>query len=203
MLKIKKKIDNKLDLKDKADYYYECYKNIVSFKKSIERDYLKLGIYLKMVKDYKLYEVNGLTWTSFLAQPEINLSREWANKLIKITEKFMIDINKDDYLIQLSNVGVSKLSLVLPLLEKNYKTKEELIDEIVNLSYRDTKEYVKEVLGINNGIDVYNKAEAIKQKISELIKFLDSLNQEGIIQILDLNKLKIKVEEFIIKSFVE
>jgi len=113
------------------------YENIISVKNRIGKDLLVLGKLLKINHDNKYYQtLNYDTWESFLAMPELSMSRFWAFKLIKVYEVWVDKYNVEPAKL---NIDLEKLWLVstMGLNEHNY---EEMLEKARSLSRSDLRQ---------------------------------------------------------------
>ena len=113
------------------------YENIISVKNRIGKDLLVLGKLLKANHDNKYYRtLNYDTWESFLAMPELSMSRFWAFKLIKVYEVWVDKYNVEPAKL---NIDLEKLWLVstMGVNEDNY---EEMLEKARTLSRSDLRQ---------------------------------------------------------------
>ena len=113
------------------------YENIIGVKNRIGKDLLILGQLLKINHDNKYYKtLNYDTWESFLAIPELSMSRFWAFKLMKVCETWI-----DKYSVSPAklNIDLEKLWLTttMGLNENNY---EEMLEQARSLSRSDLRQ---------------------------------------------------------------
>jgi len=114
------------------------YENIISIKNRIGKDLLILGKLLKINHDNHYYRtLNYDTWESFLAMPELSMSRFWAFKLIKVYEVWIDKYNVEP--AKLNNIDLEKLWLAttMGLNEDNY---EEMLEKARTLSRSDLRQ---------------------------------------------------------------
>jgi len=113
------------------------YENIISVKNRIGKDLLVLGKLLKVNHDNKYYRtLNYDTWESFLAMPELSMSRFWAFKLIKVYEVWVDKYNVEPAKL---DIDLEKLWLVstMGVNEDNY---EEMLEKARTLSRSDLRQ---------------------------------------------------------------
>lgn len=100
-------------------------------------DLKKSGAYKKAVGD-------GIdTWDDYISQPEINLSRAEADRLMQIYEQFVLIRGIDRE--RLSEVPIKNLHYLLPLAKKGGANIEELLDAAATLRQHDFKARVGEL----------------------------------------------------------
>jgi len=85
------------------------------------------------------------TWDDYISQPEINLSRGEADRLIQIYETFVLrfEISEEE----LSEVPIKNLHYLLPLAKKSYDmdAMQEMVESAKTLSQKDFKLRVGEI----------------------------------------------------------
>ncbi len=79
------------------------------------RAFMKIGFYLKDVRDRGLYEADGYTSIWEFAQAEFGISKSSASRFMAINDKFSIDGNSPDLLEQYRDFSSSKLQEMLTL----------------------------------------------------------------------------------------
>jgi len=113
------------------------YENIIGVKNRIGKDLLILGQLLKINHDNHYYKtLNYDTWESFLAIPELSMSRFWAFKLMKVCETW---IDEFDVSPAKLNIDLEKLWLTttMGLNKDNY---EEMLEQARCLSRSDLRQ---------------------------------------------------------------
>jgi hypothetical protein len=118
------------------------HKQIIDLKKDIETQFIKLGAFLKLVRDRKLYKEKDCdTFESYIAQPELSLDRSTVFAIIGVFEDFFEKSNQSD----LVEVGYAKLNRI-----RQFKGKpnfEEWIEKSKVLSLSDLNAEIKEAKG--------------------------------------------------------
>jgi len=120
-----------------AEEAHNNYENIIGVKNRIGKDLLILGQLLKINHDNQYYKtLNYDTWESFLAIPELSISRFWAFKLMKVCETWIDKYNVEPAKL---NVDLEKLWLTttMGLNESNY---EEKLEQARTLSRSDLRQ---------------------------------------------------------------
>ena len=120
-----------------AEEAHNNYKDIISVKHRIGKDLLILGHLLKINHDNQYYKtLNYDTWESFLAIPELSMSRFWAYKLMKVYETWIEEFGVEPAKL---DVDLEKLWLTttMGLNETNY---EEMLEQARNLSRSDLRQ---------------------------------------------------------------
>ena len=120
-----------------AEEAHDNYENIIGVKNRIGKDLLILGQLLKINHDNHYYKtLNYDTWGSFLAIPELKMSRFWAFKLMKVYE---IWIDKYGVSPAKLNIDIESLWLTttMGLNKNNY---EEMLEQARSLSRSDLRQ---------------------------------------------------------------
>lgn len=130
----------------------EAFKNhtyIININKQISENLWALAITLKINRDKKYYRLLDYdTWESYLATPEISLSRSFVFKLIKNYEIWVEKYNVSQEKLQ--DIDSEKLYLVGTIAdENNYK---ELLEKAKTLSRSDLNAEIKETKGISENL---------------------------------------------------
>ena len=114
----------------------ETHLRVVKTKADIERNFIKLGAYLKLMHDEALYvHEDCLTWTEYLDMPEVDLSRSQAFKLIQVYSRWCerYKHNPDE----LRGVSIEKLYIASS--QANETNHEEWLEKAKTLSRADLK----------------------------------------------------------------
>ena len=118
------------------------HEKIICLKKDIEGQFIKLGAYLKLVRDGKLYVEKGCeSFESYIAQPELSLKRSTVYSLIGVFEDYYEKSNQTD----LVEIGYSKLDRIRQFKEE--ENFEEWIEKARTLSLSDLNKEIKEARG--------------------------------------------------------
>ena len=130
------------------------HEKIVELKKEIESNFIKLGGYLKLVKDEKLYKEKGcITFEEYIAMPELAFDRSTVYAIIGVYEDFFMSNQSD---VDLLEIGYSKLNRIRQF--KGKEDFEEWIYKAKNLSLSDLGNEIREAKGkpaIENNSKVY------------------------------------------------
>jgi len=114
----------------------EIHNLLVMTKEELQKNFLKMGAFLKIIHDNRLYiELDSLTWQEYLDNPEIDLSRSQAYKLMIVYEKW---IEKWGYSPdEVSKVSIEKLYIASS--QANDTNHEEWFEKAKVLSRADLK----------------------------------------------------------------
>ena len=86
----------------------EIHNLLVATKEELQKNFLKMGAFLRIIHDNKLYiELDSLTWQEYLDTPEIDLSRSQAYKLMAVYERWVEKWGYDPD--EVSKVSIEKL----------------------------------------------------------------------------------------------
>lgn len=133
----------KTAIEEKGKLAFENCQNIIVLKNNIGKNLLRLAFLLNANHDNQYYKVLGYdTWESFLAIPEISISRFFAYKLIQVhliwVKQFNVSPAKLD-------IDIEKLYMAGTMAtEKNYK---EMLEKAKQLSRSDLSEEIREAKG--------------------------------------------------------
>ena len=109
---------------------------VVQTKSDIERNFVKLGAYLKLMHDEALYVMEDcLTWTEYLDLPEVDLSRSQAYKLMAVYERWILKYGHDPEEL----VGTSIEKLYIASTQCTDETEKEWLGKARELSRADLK----------------------------------------------------------------
>lgn len=112
------------------------HKLLVTTKEDLQRNFLKMGAYLKVIHDNNLYlELNSDTWQDYLNTPEIDLSRSQAYKLMAVYERWIekYGYSPDD----ICKISIEKLYIASS--QANEETADEWLEKARTLSRADLK----------------------------------------------------------------
>jgi len=116
---------------------------VIELKKDIERSFIKMGGYLKLIRDGKLYLEKGcVTFEEYIAIPELALNRSTVYAIINVFEVFFEKSNQSD-IEGLTEIGYSKLNRISQF--KEQPDFEEWIYKAKTLSLSDLGAEIKEV----------------------------------------------------------
>lgn len=118
------------------------HEKIVELKKEIESNFIKLGGYLKLVKDEKLYKEKGcITFEEYIAMPELSFNRSTVYAIIGVYEDFFMSNQSD--IDEFLEIGYSKLNRIRQFKDK--EDFEEWVYKAKTLSLSDLGLEIKEV----------------------------------------------------------
>ena len=119
------------------------HQTVIDLKKEIESNFIKLGGYLKLIRDEKLFKEKGcLTFEEYIGQPELSLNRSTTYAIINVFEVFFEKSNQSD-IEELTEIGYSKLNRISQF--KEQPDFEEWIYKAKTLSLSDLGAEIKEV----------------------------------------------------------
>ena len=114
----------------------ETHRMVVKTKADIERNFIKLGAYLKLMHDEALYVMEDcLTWTEYLDMPEVDLSRSQAFKLMAVYDRWVLKYGHDPEEL----VGTSLEKLYIASSQANEDNEDEWLEKAKQLSRADLK----------------------------------------------------------------
>lgn len=125
---------------------FDLNQKIIELKKEIEGNFIKLGAYLKEIRDKNLYKILSYeTFEEYLGQPELSMNRSTVYSIIGVYEDFMC--NQSDIKIEeIKEIGYSKLSRIRQF--KSDPNFEEWIAKAKTLSLSDLGAEIRETKGI-------------------------------------------------------
>ena len=114
----------------------EIHNLLVATKEELQKNFLKMGAFLRIIHDNKLYkELDSLTWQEYLDSPEIDLSRSQAYKLSAVYKRW---VEKWGYSAdEVSKVSIEKLYIASS--QANDENYEEWFEKAKQLSRADLK----------------------------------------------------------------
>ena len=111
-----------------AEKAHNNYENIIGVKNRIGKDLLQLGFLLRVNHDNGYYKTLDYdTWESFLAIPEISMSRFFAHKLMHINRVWIEEFNVSQEKL---NIDSEKLFDVANMITGKNLTPEELEENL-------------------------------------------------------------------------
>jgi NAD-dependent DNA ligase len=120
---------------------YEIHDKIIELKKSIETSFIKMGGFLKLVRDNKLYKEKGCeTFEEYLGIPELGLNRSTVYSIIGVWEDFVESGQPD--IEEIAEIGYTKLDRIRQF--KNDDDFEEWIYKAKTLSLSDLGAEIRE-----------------------------------------------------------
>lgn len=108
---------------DKADIAFDLYTKILEAKSAETNRVFLLGHFFKEFRDKKLYkdlDSECDSFNEFIAMPEIGIKRSTVYSYIRLTEKYIDELNYD--VGYLSEIGHKRLQLILPFVNKDAPT---------------------------------------------------------------------------------
>lgn len=129
-------MENETQITETLGHANHAHERICSLKEALQKNFLELGAYLKIMHDENLYLVlDSETWQSYLDTPEIDLSRSQAYKLMAVYERW---IEKYHYSVDMiKNISIEKLYIASS--QANEGNHEEWLEKARTLSRADLK----------------------------------------------------------------
>jgi hypothetical protein len=125
---------------------YEIHDKIIELKKSIETSFIKMGAYLKVIRDNKLFKEKGCeTFEEYLAIPELSLNRSTVYAIINVYEIFIegkSEKSGQPDIDEIAEIGYTKLSRISQF--KDSEDFEEWIYKAKTLSLSDLGAEIRE-----------------------------------------------------------
>lgn len=127
--------------------YNDIHEKVIELKRNIETSFIKMGAYLKKIRDDKLYEQKGcITFEEYLGMPELSLSRSTVYAIINVYETYFIKSGQSDFSDnELIEIGYTKLNRISQFKDEPdfdewiYKAKTLSLTDL-SLEIKDTKE---------------------------------------------------------------
>jgi len=117
---------------------------VIDLKKEIESNFIKLGGYLKLIRDEKLFKEKGcVTFEEYIAMPELAFDRSTVYAIIGVYEDFFLSNQSDEKAEELMEIGYSKLNRIRQF--KDQEDFEEWVYKAKTLSLSDLGAEIKEV----------------------------------------------------------
>jgi len=89
------------------------HQTVIDLKKEIESNFIKLGGYLKLIRDEKLFKEKGcITFEEYIAMPELAFDRSTVYAIIGVYEDFFVSNQSDEKAEELMEIGYSKLNRI-------------------------------------------------------------------------------------------
>jgi hypothetical protein len=105
---------------------------LMSCKKDVTVNMLKLGLILSQIEDKKLFKYRGYeTFDDYIESPEISFGRAWAHRLKGVYRFYVEDMGSKNPI--LSEVGTNKLELIKKVANK--ENLDEWVDKANKMSY--------------------------------------------------------------------
>lgn len=125
---------------------HDIYEQIVVLRKSINTSFWSLVEYLKSARDYRIWAVLGYdSWSSFLAQPEIDLNYRTVENYISIYKTVIEklgDARRRELLLPF-DIDITKLQVITPYITQD--NSEELIQKAKTLSRSDLRAEIQDL----------------------------------------------------------
>lgn len=122
--------------------FFTIHKRIIALKEQGVMVYLELGAYLSIIKQNKFYETLGYdTFWEYIGTPELGFRRDTAYRMMKIYEKFCVELALDPG--QVKEINWTKLRDIIPVVNK--ENSEEWLEKARTLSRSDLITEVREV----------------------------------------------------------
>ena len=120
------------------------HQTVIDLKKEIESNFIKLGGYLKLIRDEKLFKEKGcVTFEEYIAMPELAFDRSTVYAIIGVYEDFFLSNQSDEKAEELMEIGYSKLNRIRQF--KDQEDFEEWVYKAKTLSLSDLGAEIKEV----------------------------------------------------------
>ena len=149
-----------IETKDKTNIHDK----VIELKKDIERSFIKMGGYLKLIRDGKLYLEKGcVTFEEYIAIPELALNRSTVYAIINVFETFFEKSNQSD-IEGLTEIGYSKLNRISQF--KDQPDFDEWIYKAKTLSLSDLGLEIKEAKGISENLSSTKSEDKITMEIT-------------------------------------
>jgi hypothetical protein len=124
----------------------DIHQRIIFLKKGIEKQFLKLGAYLSLVNDNKLYQEKGYdTFESYIAMPELSMERRTVYAIMGVYKDFkeLDDCNQSH--IEIEDIGYAKLDRIRQFRKEENFT--EWVEKARTLSLSDPNTEIREAKG--------------------------------------------------------
>ncbi len=122
------------------------HKKILTLKNEIEMDFIKLGGYLKLVNDKKLYIGRGCeSFNEYLAMPELSFQRSTAYAIMGVFTDF-IESGLSE-VSDIENIGYYKLDRIRQFISGPKEKLEEWVEKARTLSLSDLNTEIREAKG--------------------------------------------------------
>lgn len=137
---------------------------VIELKKDIERSFIKMGGYLKLIRDGKLYLEKGcVTFEEYIAIPELALNRSTVYAIINVFEVFFEKSNQSD-IEGLIEIGYAKLNRITQF--SNSDNFEEWVYKAKTLSLSDLGAEIKETKGISENLSSTKSEDKMTMEIT-------------------------------------
>ena len=155
---------DKIDLKNNISIVYDINQKVIDLKKQIEGNFLKLGAYLKEIKDKELYKVlEYKTFEEYIAQPDLSLNRRVVYSIIGVYEDFVCNQSHID-MEEIKKIGYTKLERIRQF--KDQDNFEEWIYKAKTLSLSDLGAEIKETKGVSENLSSTKSEDKITMEIT-------------------------------------
>jgi len=135
---------------------------VIELKKDIERSFIKMGGYLKLIRDGKLYLEKGcVTFEEYIAIPELALNRSTVYAIINVD--FVCNQSHID-MEEIKKIGYTKLERIRQF--KEQPDFDEWIYKAKTLSLSDLGAEIKETKGISENLSSTKSEDKITIEIT-------------------------------------
>ncbi len=122
----------------------EKIKAVGVMKVKLEEDFISLGELLSEIKRMRTYRIKGYKSFKDFVEIEHNLPASVANKLVKIYDFYIKDMDIDSATVQ--EIGLDRLNTIHPFVkDSDYVVQEAWIEQAKRLSQQELSEAVKDV----------------------------------------------------------
>ena len=155
---------DKIDLKNNISIVCDINQKVINLKKQIEGNFLKLGAYLKEIKEKRLYmDLSYNTFEEYIAQPELSLNRRTVYSIIGVYEDFVCNQSHIE-VEEIKEIGYAKLDRIRQF--KQSDNFEEWIYKAKTLSLSDLGAEIKETKGISENLSSTKSEDKITMEIT-------------------------------------
>ncbi len=87
------------------------HEKVIELKKDIERSFIKMGGYLKLIRDEKLFKEKGcMTFEEYIGQPELSLNRSTVYAIINVYETFIEGKSGQSDTTEMDNMSIKEIA---------------------------------------------------------------------------------------------
>ena len=135
-----------LKITAKNEIEENIHEKILYLKRDIERQFVKLGAFLKLVRDRELYREKGIeSFEIYIAQPELSFKRSTVYSMIGIYEDFFEEESNRLDIKNLEEIDFTKLDRIRQFRKENNFS--EWIEKARTLSLSDLNAEIREAKG--------------------------------------------------------
>jgi len=155
----------KLDIvKTKDNIAFDINKKVIDLKKEVEGNFIKLGAYLKEIKEKRLYiDLSYNTFEEYIAQPDLSLNRRVVYSIIGVYEDFVCNQSHID-MEEIKKIGYTKLERIRQF--KEQPDFDEWIYKAKTLSLSDLGAEIKETKGVSENLSSTKSEDKITMEIT-------------------------------------